>query len=125
MLAGRSIARPDSGCPSRGRESARRLNAPAPDPLDCEPDDPDVTREEAPEEDPPEQALDPPRGAADPDRLLDADEEGVREPAGLWALGISTTRAGSGPLELEAPPEVPDEPAEPDEPDEPAGRGIA
>jgi len=84
MLAGRSIARPVSGCPVRGREPARRSSALSPVELDCEPDPdvPDATREEAPEDVPPELELDPPRGVADPDLLLD-DDEGVRDPEGV------------------------------------------
>jgi len=120
MLAGRSIARPDSGCPARGRVPDRRSAALRPA-LDCDPDPEDpATRADAPdEEDPPELGLDPLRGAADPDLPLD-DEDGVREPAGVW--GISTTRGGgSGPLAPEPPPDDP-----PDEPElDPAGRGIA
>jgi hypothetical protein len=92
---------------------------------DCEPDGPDdpaVTRDDVPEDDPLE--LDPPRDVAELPLLLD-DDEGVRDPAGVWGRGISTTRAGSGALEL-APPDEPDETDEPDEPDDPpAGRGIA
>jgi len=79
MLAGRSIALPDSG-PVCGRDPARRSAALTTDEL--EPDEPDVTRDEEPEEDPLEPALDPLRGVADPDLPLD-DEEGVREPAGV------------------------------------------
>jgi hypothetical protein len=80
MLAGRWIALPDSGCPVLGREPTRRSAVPTL--AELEPDDPDVTRDEEPEEDPPELELDPPRGAADPLLPLD-DEEGVREPAGV------------------------------------------
>ena len=50
--------------------------------LDCEPEDPDVTRDEAPEDDPPELEPDPLRDDADPDVLLD-DDEGVRDPEGV------------------------------------------
>ena len=93
-------------------------------PAELEPDDPDVTRDEEPEEDPPEPEPDPPRGCADPLLALD-DDEGVRDPAGVCSRGISMTRAGSGALEL-APAEDPAEPDEPDELDpDPAGRGIA
>jgi hypothetical protein len=119
MCSGRAIAVPDPRCPALGREPARRSAVLTV--AELEPDEPDVTRDEEPEEDPPEPELDPPRGAAVPLLPLD-DEEGVREPAGVWARGISTTRAGSGALD----PALPEEPDEPDELDpELVGRGIA
>jgi hypothetical protein len=122
MPAGRSIALPDSGCPLRGRDPARRSAALSPDEPDCEPD-PEVTRDEEPEEEDPELPLDPLRGAADPDLPLD-DEEGVREPAGVCTRGGSDSRDDDGALETVDPPEEP--PEEPDEPDpELVGRGIA
>ena len=93
-------------------------------PADPEPDCPDdVTREDAPDDDPPELEPDPLRGCAEPERLLD-DEDGVRDPAGVWTRGGSgADREGSGPLAVDPPP-PPDEPEDPDELD-PAGRGIA
>ena len=85
MLAGRSIARSNSGCPLYGRVPARRSEVLSPVELDCdpyEPDDPDVPRVEAPEDDPPELEPDPLRCDADPEVLLD-DDEGVRDPSGV------------------------------------------
>src|SRR5688572_14519223 len=120
MLARRSIALPDSGCPLRGRDPARRSAALSPDEPDCELD-PEVTRDDAPEEEP-ELPLDPLRGAADPDLPLD-DEEGVREPAGVCTRGGSASRDEDGALETVDPPEEPEEPDEPDP--ELVGRGIA
>ena len=124
MLAGRSIALPVWGWPDRGRESPRRSAEPTLIELDGEPDDPEVTRCEEPDDDPPEPVLDPPRDEADPDLPLE-DEDGVREPAGVCTRGGSTTRAGSGALELDDSPDDPEDP-EPEDPD-PAGgvRGIA
>ena len=96
--------------------------------LPAEPVEPDVTREDAPERDDPEDAppeLDPLRGAADPLLPLD-DDEGVRDPA--WTRGGSGSRDGAGALAgaVDPPEAPPDEPEEPDEPeDPPAGRGIA
>jgi hypothetical protein len=122
MLAGRSIARPVWGCPSCGREPTRRCAVLTPALADPEGPD-DVTREEAPEEDPLELEPDPLRGCAEPDLVL-ADDDGVRDPAGVWMRGGSgADREGSGPLAVEPPP-PPDEPEDPDELD-PAGRGIA
>lgn len=109
----------------RGREPDRSEAVPKEPACEPEaPEEPDVTRGEVPEEDPPE--LEPVRDDADPDLPLE-DDEGVRDPAGVCTRGASGSRVGAGKLDgAEDPPEEPpDEPEEPDELDPPAGRGIA
>ena len=78
------MARPVVGCPSRGREPARRSAALMPAELDPV-EDPDEMRAEEPDrvdpdDEPPELTPDPLRGAAEPDLPLE-EEDGVREPA--------------------------------------------
>ncbi|MEO6223765.1 MAG: hypothetical protein ABIP90_10975 [Vicinamibacterales bacterium] len=126
MFAGRSMALPVCIWPPRTRDDARRSPEPTVAELVCAPPDPEAMRAEEPEEDSPELALGPLRDEAEPDLLLDLDDdddEGVREPEGAWARGGSTTRAGSGALDPEDPPEDPDDPDEPEP--ELLGRGIA
>jgi hypothetical protein len=117
------MARPVCG-PSCGREPARRgaaltLPEPASDPDGRD----ELTRDDPPDEDPPELALEPEplRGAAVPVRLPDDDDDGVREPAGVCIPG-SRDDEGAGALLVVEPPPPPEEL---DEPDDPAGRGIA
>lgn len=91
------------------------------------PPDPDETPDagrDDPEPDPPELVPDPLRDDADPD--LVADDDGVRDPLGVWILGGSAPREGADEVpELVDPPEEPEEPEDPDEPEPLLVRGIA
>lgn len=113
------MAPPVRGCPSRSRDPARFTAPPLFEPP-CEPGETDETREEPPDE-PPELELELPRDEADPDLPLE-DDEGVREPAGVWTRGGSDSRTLEGGLVGgEDPSPEPDDPEDPDE----VGRGIA